>query len=304
MTTQPVSLLSSTTGLNNVVDPVRLRFDAQAGSQELAVALNVDVDQTGRVSRRRGYEQVNSTPCHSVWHGAGRTLAVSNGWIVLVGEDFSYLPLHDLAHGDERVWFLDVNGDVFWGNGFETGILRRGMVPQSWPFLMPQSENDDRHLEAMPVGKNLELYNGRIFLAKDNAVFYSEPLGYYATDLARNWFVFDSPVTMIRAVDDGLYVGTGTEVNYLGGPTVQEMVRRIVSSSPPIEGTCAKVDGGQIMSGEILQKGVMWTALDGIYAGFPQGQVFNLTKDKLRYPGGNSGSAVVFDDVYLSLIDP
>jgi len=300
---QQVNLLTRSAGLNVVVDPVRLRYDPEAGQQELAVALNVDIDQTGRVSKRRGYEQVSSTPCHSVWHGAGRTLAVSNGWIVLVGEDFSYLPLHNLAH-DERVWFLDVNGDVFWGNGFETGILRGGMVPQAWPFLMPQSENDDRHLEAMPVGKNLELYNGRIFLAKDNAVFYSEPLGYYATDMARNWFVFESPVSMVRAVEGGLYVGTGTEVNFLGGPTVQEMTRTVVSTSPPIEGTCAKIDGRHVMQGEILQRGVMWTAQDGIYVGFPGGQVFNLTKDKLRYPGGNSGSAVAHGDTYLSLIDP
>ena len=307
---QQVTLLNGSTGLNVVVDPVRLQYDPERGIQELAVALNVDIDQTGRVSRRRGYERLNSTPCHSLWNGAGRTYCVADGWICTVEEDFSYTQRALLQHPNEKVWFLNVNGDVFWSNGLENGILRFGTIPEAWSFLMPQSESDPRSLSPMPEGKCLELYNGRIWAARENAMFCSEPLGYQACDMARNWLMFESEVRMIRAVSTGLYVGTATEVNYIEGPTPAEFTRTVVSDSPVVQGTCAMIDGRQVLQGDVTTRCVMWTALDGIYTGYPGGEVskegraVNLTKDKLRYPGGSTGSAVVLNDSYLTLIDP
>ena len=301
---QPVNLLTRSSGLNVVVDPVRLQYDPQAGQQELAAAFNVDIDQTGRVSRRKGYELLNPTPCHSVWHGAGRTLCVAAGSICVVNEDWTFSTLTAVSHPDERVSFLDVNGDVFWGNGFETGILRGGTSAAPWSLLYPLQDNDARDFQAMPVGKHLELYRGRIYVAKDNVLFFSEPLAYQAYDPARNWIPFDASIRMVQAVHDGLYIGTSKGVFFLQGETVQNMTFKNVSISAPIEGTDLKIDGRNILAGEIPVQGVMWTAEDGIYVGYPEGQAMNLTKDKLRYPSGNSGSAVVYRDVYLSLIDP
>ena len=308
---QPVNLLTRSSGLNVVVDPVRLQYDPQAGQQELAAAFNVDIDQTGRVSRRKGYELLNPTPCHSVWHGAGRTLCVADGSICVVNENWTFTPLTAVAHVDERVWFLDVNGDVFWGNGFEIGILRSGLDPETWSLLYPTQDEDTRDLQPLPVGKCLDLYNGRIYLAKDNALFFSEPLAYQAFDPARNWIPFDGDICMVRHVVDGLYVGTSKGVFFLMGSTVQEMRQTMVSKSPPIEGTCSYVDGRNIMDGRSSTAVVMWTAHDGIYVGYSSGQAvelgaqaINVTKDKLRFPVGTTGSAVAHDDVYLSLIDP
>ena len=163
----------------------------------------------------------------------------------------------------------------------------------------------------MPVGKHLELYNGRVFITKDNVLYFSEPLAYQAFDGARNWVPFDSTITMNMAVVDGLYIGTPKGVFFLLGKDIQSMNLITVTTSPPIEYTAVKIDGRNVLDGDKTTQAVMWTSKDGIYVGYPGGytsspggQAQNLTKDKLRYPSGNSGSAVVYHDVYLSLIDP
>jgi len=48
---QVFRMLASVTGLNTKVDPVRLEYDPKTGVEELSVAYNVDIDDTGRVGR-------------------------------------------------------------------------------------------------------------------------------------------------------------------------------------------------------------------------------------------------------------
>lgn len=300
---QVVNVLDQTTGLNNIIDPVRLEYDHETGVQELSKAINVNIDRTGRIYRRRGYERVNSTPCHSVWQGPDRSYCVAQNSICQINEDYSFTPLTDYSYPEERCWFLNVNRDIFWSNRFQHGLLMNGEISTGWDFMMPQSKSDPRYLSEMPSGECLELFNGRIWVAVDNVIFFSEPLGYYACDKARNWFMFDSEIRMINAVDDGLYIGTTNETYWLSGNTPEEMAIRTVALSSPIKGTATKMDGRYLLSGETLQRVAVWTADDGMYAGFSEGQVLNLTKDKLTYPGGSTGTSVVVNDEWITLIN-
>jgi len=65
-----ITVFSGATGINNIVDPVRLKFDPDTGIGELAEAVNVVIDQTGRISRKHGMERWPSPLVISIQHSA------------------------------------------------------------------------------------------------------------------------------------------------------------------------------------------------------------------------------------------
>ena len=65
---QPIPFYRRTSGLNNATEPSRLSCDPETGTIELAAAVNVNIDSTGRFSRRQGYEQlIGLAGAHSLW---------------------------------------------------------------------------------------------------------------------------------------------------------------------------------------------------------------------------------------------
>ncbi|KJU85660.1 hypothetical protein MBAV_002146 [Candidatus Magnetobacterium bavaricum] len=57
-----------------------------------------------------------------------------------------------------------------------------------------------------PPGQLLEFYRGRVYVASGNVVYYSLPNSYELFRVGSDYLPFESDVTMLAAVDDGLYV--------------------------------------------------------------------------------------------------
>ena len=58
---------------------------------------------------------------------------------------------------------------------------------------------------------------GRVFIAANNYVLFSEPLNYELFNVAYNTIAFDSPVTGIECTGDGWYIGTEKGVYFVQG---------------------------------------------------------------------------------------
>ena len=67
----PVTIFSGTTGLNTVVDPVRLPYDSNAGVSDLGVAVNIKIDDSGRPGRVDGFVSLESGGFHSLFCDGG-----------------------------------------------------------------------------------------------------------------------------------------------------------------------------------------------------------------------------------------
>lgn len=63
-------------------------------------------------------------------------------------------------------------------------------------------------MEPPPPGQLLELHNGVIYIASGINVVHTEPLNFGVYDPANSFFMNSSRVTLLKAVLDGLYVGT------------------------------------------------------------------------------------------------
>lgn len=73
-----------------------------------------------------------------------------------------------------------------------------------------------------PPCSQLEYYKGRIFGASGNFVYFTSALRYRLSDLSKNFYSFESPVTMIKAVPDGLYIADSEATYWFSGGDTDE----------------------------------------------------------------------------------
>jgi len=141
------------------------------------------------------------------------------------------------------------------------------------------------------AGHMIQYYNGRIYVVKDSAVWYTLPYNYELMDLAHGFMQFPDRVTLFAPVKGGIWV------SYKNGKTF------FLEGTDPEKGfvTHWKMDSGAYegsqrpdqvtIKGEIM-RGWYWTAHDGIYLGLDGGSLLNKTED--RYEPGSADFSVSF----------
>lgn len=138
-----------------------------------------------------------------------------------------------------------------------------------------------QHLQAPEPSTHLEAYNGRIYSAVGDVLLATQALNYDLTRPSTDFVVFPDPITMVKSVVDGLYVGTQHGVTYLDGDDLPSFKTRPADMLPPIAGSALAVDGG--LFGE-SGKGIVWLTRRGWVFGGAGGRVKRLTEAQMALP--------------------
>ena len=139
----------------------------------------------------------------------------------------------------------------------------------------------NQHLAPLEPCTHLESYNGRIYGAVGTALVATQALNYYLSRPATDFVMFPDPITLVKSVVDGVYVGTRHGVTYLDGNDLGLFKMRPADMLPPIPGSALVVDGG--LFGE-SGKGIVWLTRRGwVYAG-AGGRVKRLTESQMAIP--------------------
>lgn len=292
-------LLKGTTGLNNVVDPTRLGPD-ENGLTPLAVAYNVNIDPTGRVSRRRGFTQKRSDVSHSGFCDGGDCLYVSGSSLYRLNPDYSRDALRsDLSPG-APMSYVQVAGRIYYANGFQKGYVPQGGVDTAWEAAEYQGPTTRKDYHDPPTGHLLAVFDSRILIAKGSAVYCSEQMQYGW--FRRYAFVEGDRITLMQSVPGGLFIATANKTFFYEGESIeQKMVRREVAPYGVIEGTVAKASGS--MLGLEVPEVFLWATTKGMCVGGPGGLFRNLTERKLVYPSALRGCGIVRDQSYLVFLN-
>jgi hypothetical protein len=144
---QDVVAYQSFSGLRNEVTPERFTVS------DLASAMNVDLDKTGRLSRRDGYTSVRAGAAHSVWSDPQglACLFVSGGQLQQLNADMSATPVAALYAADQPMSYVRVNDRVYFNNGTDTGVFENGAT-RSWGLPVPPLPGVSIGPGAMPAG--------------------------------------------------------------------------------------------------------------------------------------------------------
>lgn len=305
-------LFRATTGLNTRIDPARLRYDPESGVQELAVAYNIDIDDTGRISRRKGYTQRSAMAAHSLFAYKDLCFFVSGSALYMLHSDYSNTALMTVTP-DARMSYAPVNEQVFFANGFEKGIFEDGSI-SAWElpstFVGPDTT---RTFVGPPTGSIIQYYRGRMYVVQANFVFYSEPYDFARFDLARNFFAVEHDIILFRALTDGFWIGTKTGMEFVAGAEPKEFQRISISNVVPIQYSDVPFhgrftitqDGLPMIDVSAADPSLLWLSTEGICYGGSTGNFYNLTRTKLaKLPAGRTGAGTVVDGRYIGLIDP
>jgi hypothetical protein len=227
----PSVTLQKFVGLKNTVLPERL------GPDELAVAINVDLDDVGQLRRRHGFNRRLTGDWGGLFESDdGQVFGVNAGNLVRVNPDYS---VDVLAGGfttpAPKMAWVQVGPMIYFSSPGKSGkidLANLAVVPWQGPNLGAPTPagltaptdgwwyspvvNPTYGLPAIrgkilgppPVASILAYFNGRIYMAAGRTVWFTELYLYDYVDKTKNVWNFEADVTMIGPVGDGMYVGT------------------------------------------------------------------------------------------------
>ena len=152
---------------------------------------------------------------------------------------------------------------------------------------------------AAPTGQIVRIYNSVAYVASGNVLYYSDPYHLELFRLAHSFMQFDGYITMVAAVDDGLYIGTETNTYFAQGDRPDKMKLTAVFPYGVMAGTdvllakssLAKEDADEAGSDDGVV--AMWLSSRGVCVGAEGGAAKNLSEAVFAIPTGERGAAVV-----------
>jgi len=285
---QSIPFITGVSGLNTVVDPVRVQYSAETGVSDLSVAINITIDDTGRPKRRTGYSKAIEGNYHSLFCDGGDCFVVedrqTNSAIYRVGTDLSLAGVRSGLSLGKQIAFLQVQDETYYCNGVDNGIIKDG-VSDEWLVGKYVGPETNRQFTDIPIGEHLAWFNGRIFISSGGAVYWSELFKYGLFDRARSVWQVGKKVLMIKPVEAGIFISDDKATwFYRGGvPSRLESVTK-VAAYPAIEWSDAidYIEGADIG----LEPGLcaLWASPEGACIGTSSGQFINMNKEKVIYP--------------------
>lgn len=141
-------------------------------------------------------------------------------------------------------------------------------------------ELETQGLQVFRPGRVVRYFSGRIWVARQQTLYFSEALNYSLCRPAQGVFMFASSIIMVEPVIDGVYVGTQDGVFFLRGTNPYDMVQVPVSSYAPVPRAVTRVPGDKF-DAPISDVPIWWDSFGCMVAGKPGGTVEHLTKDRI-----------------------
>ena len=154
-------------------------------------------------------------------------------------------------------------------------------------------------LSPAPVCQLIGFYRGRLYVALDSVLWYSLPYGYELFDLVTNYIQFDSRITILAPVHDGIWVGTQKKVAFLSGedgPKLQYVEKLTCGAT---EGTQQKIQDTN-KDGQELWAWIFHTD-DGVVIGTDGGVFKNLTEARYDNPTAIKGASLLREETDRSI---
>lgn len=137
-----------------------------------------------------------------------------------------------------------------------------------------------------PAGHVLGYYKGRVYVAENNYLWYSQPYEFELVHRAMNFLGFSSPVRTFAPVSDGIFIGSDDETIFVQGDDPKDFTRRQVAPYGTVMGSEVTVPEYYFGKGDQPTPIPVWMSTQGLCAGFNGGDFLNLTGGRYVLPEG------------------
>ena len=284
--TQPMFEIKGFRGKNNLADPARIL--PSGGASFLAECRDADIDDEFMIHRRGGFGPpiFPGADIHSLWSNEEDCLFVQGSDLKRFNPDFTETTILPGA-GPARMVYVDVADTIYLTNGTIIGYLRDGVF-----HFLPDPQQP--YKTPMVPGHLIEYFNGRLYVARDNEIWFSDPVALMWTDRRRNFKQLPSRITLMSAVDDGIYISDLERTYFMGGGDPGAAILIDKADYPAISHTAQKIDADRIGGLGLSGSAVFWASRMGICLGAAGGQFKNLTEEHFRIQGQpSSGGSII-----------
>lgn len=133
------------TGIRNDIQPPRF------GLTDLAVGRNIDIDESGGISRRAGRTRVYTGATHSLWSDGTAAFVVDGTNLKQLAADYTGTAIRTGLTPNARMSYVKINDRVYYSNGYETGVVQNGSS-RTWGLGVPAMFYATPTAGAMPAG--------------------------------------------------------------------------------------------------------------------------------------------------------
>lgn len=135
---------------------------------------------------------------------------------------------------------------------------------------------DTQFMTQLPAGQIIRYFKGKLFVADNNILWFSQPLRYGLCKEADDYFQFPGRITVVEPVEDGIFV-IADKTYFLKGTNSDEFsLDDYVNSDGAIEGSSLQVTGDDFGI-ESERTIAFWVSTSGLVLGLPGGSIKNLT---------------------------
>lgn len=268
---------------------------AARATSRLPVGKNVDISDSLKLRRRVGFAQTLSGNYHSLWANADYSFAVKDYQLI-------YAPLGAAtalrSASSREVSYADTGAGVYISDGQFIGryldgayadLARAGTYDRPTSTLDPTDEVDA--YDSPPPGTILLWAFGRLWVVTDWGVAFSRAYRPDQVNLVSDYW--DMPgVTLLAAVDDGLYVGTSTEIMFFAGTDPKKATPlRTVIQAGAVARTQVMTTADKLGTDGGTGQAVLFESTIGKLAGYSGGRIRALTDQSLSYAVGATGAS-------------
>jgi hypothetical protein len=195
-----------------------------------------------------------------------------------------------------RLYLSGANGDVL----HFARDLAAGMTSVLLGVTRAGKVLETQFLEPMPPGHIVRWFNGRLYVAVDNVLVWSEAMRYGLTRLAHNRAGFQKRLDLLEPVgagDEGagIYVASADRTYFLGGTDPKAFSNRIAYPHGAVPGTALRVPAN-VFGVQSSTEVVYWLARNGVGClGLPGGTVMPLRENQVIGPSADSGASLYRD---------
>jgi hypothetical protein len=130
-------------------------------------------------------------------------------------------------------------------------------------------------LEPVPAGQLIRRFQGRVYVALDNYLVYSEPFRFHLHAPDDNYITFPARISVVEPSLDGLYV-VADKTYFLAGTEPKQFAFREMGATRGVEGTSCQVAGNVFPQLKSNHAVAYWFSERGPVVGLPGGQIVYL----------------------------
>lgn len=186
-----------------------------------------------------------------------------------------------------NIYMTTTNGEVL----YRVGSITNGTTTTTISSLTGGRPLETFNLYPAPKGSIVRWFSGRMYIAQDNILWWSEPYQYDHFDFTKNYYYFDEEITAVCPMPGGIWVSSD-KIYYISGKDPHEGRLTEKGLARVVRGSDVKFSGAYIFI-ENTPLGYKWLVTTdlGIFVLFNDGVILNISEQNVSFPKAHDAAA-------------